>query len=138
MATLQNHDVAANVAHSASAQHQEALNHSPPADSAHQHNHGHLHHDAHAEQGRDEEVTYFQDTTVEKGIIPHQDPQSNDLHRRLHSNNHQSSAEILDTEKGAMSSIPLEEEDPQSHKAAGFYTKYRIFFHVFIWLFFTG
>ena len=135
---VQNHDVSADIDHRTSAQHQEALSHNSAADLAHQHNHGHVHHDADAEQGRDDELAYFKESTVEKSIPPHQDPQHHDLHRRHHPDGHQNSVDVLDAEKGAIDSILSEEEDRQSHKVSGFYTKYRVFFHLLIWLFFTG
>lgn len=99
------------------------------------HHHGHLHHDPSAEKGREDELLYSKDTT---STIPYQNPQNHDLHRRHQSNNDPGSVEVIDAEKGAMISPPVEEEDSQSHKFSGFYARYRIFFHLFLWLFFTG
>lgn len=132
------HDVTADVAHNTSTQRHGASNRDLALDLAHEHHHGHLHHDASAEKGREDELVYSKDTTFEKSTIPYQAPQDHDLHRRHQSNNDPGSVEIIDAEKGAMSSPPLEEEDPQSHKVSGFYSRYRMFFHIFLWLFFTG
>lgn len=120
MAAPQHHDATADV-YDTSVQHHEALND-----------------DAHAEQGRDDELAYFKGTAAGKSTKPRQDSQHNDLHRRHHPQDYPKSAGSADAEKGAISSIPLEEDEPQSHEGVGFYTKYRIFSHIFIWLFFTG
>jgi CNT family concentrative nucleoside transporter len=42
----------------------------PALQPEHQHHHAHHHHTAFAEQGREEEVVYSKDTTLEKGIVP--------------------------------------------------------------------
>lgn len=132
------HDVTSDAAHNASSQHHVAPNHDPALVLAHEHLHGHLHHAANAEKDREDELVYSKDTTFEKSAIPYQAPQEHDLHRRHQSNINPGSIELIDSEKGAMSSPPLEEEGPQSHKVSGFYARYRIFFHLFLWLFFTG
>jgi concentrative nucleoside transporter, CNT family len=46
----------------------------PALQPEHQHQHTHHHHTAYAEQGRQEEVVYTNDTAFEKGIIPDQTP----------------------------------------------------------------
>ena len=134
--------------HNASAQHNVVLNTDPALEKSHEHNHGHLHHDARAEKGREDEVVYSKGTTFERSIIPHQDPLDHDLHRRHRpelaeglqvgqTNEKSAQMEVVDAEKGNLSPI-RSEEDPQSHKFARFYARYRIFFHLFIWLVFTG
>lgn len=40
----------------------------PMLDPAHQHQHAHHHHTTFAEQGREEEVVYAQETTFDKGV----------------------------------------------------------------------
>ena len=123
--------------HNASAQQRVVPNNNPALDISHEHNHGHLHHSAHAEQGRDDEVVYSKDTTFEKSSIPPQDPQDHDLHRRHLGNETKIATGAVDAEKGTLSPI-RSEEDPQTHTVSTFYAKYRIFFHVFVWLLFTG
>lgn len=118
MVVLEDHNLTVDVVHNAST-----------------HHHGHLHHDPSAEKGREDELLYSEDTT---STIPYQNPQNHDLHRRHQSNNDPGSVEVIDAEKGAISSPPVEEEGPQSQKFSGFYARYRIFFHLFLWLFFTG
>ena len=138
MAAPGHDDVMADGLHNTSNQRHVEVNHDPALALDREHHHAHLHHDAHAEQGREDEVVYSIGTTFEKSTIPQQDPQDHDLHRRHHPSKHQGAMEVIDAEKGIMSPAPLEEEDPQSHKVSAFYVKYRIFFHLFVWLFFTG
>lgn len=116
---------------------------------SHEHTHQHLHHDARAEKGRTDEVVYSAGTTAEKSIIPDQDPLDNVAHRRQHAGedvrDHGVSGKETgiayedkpyDAEKGEMSSTG--EKDPNNHKFALLYAKYRIFVHLFFLLLFTG
>ena len=102
-----------------------------------EHHHGHVHHDADAEKGREDEVIYSYGTTFEGRTIPHQNPQDHDLHRRLHVDMAKEPAAAVDPEQGAISPS-RSEEDPQSHSFSNFYKRYRIFFHLFVWIVFTG
>ena len=141
MSTPKHLDVAeAPDTHNTSSQHPVVENDDPALGESrkHTHNHGHMHHDKHAEQGRKDEVVYSKGTVLERSTIPHQDPQDHDLARRRHADPSKGSTEIMDSEKGAMSPERLDEGDPQSHTLSNFYLKYRIFFHLFIWLVFTG
>ena len=108
---------------------------------SHQHHHEHLHHSAHAEQGHQDPV-YTVGTTFEPSTIPRQDPLDNELHRRhLHDAGHleKTAPTVEDEEKGKIAQFyPEEEEDPKSHRVARFYSRYRIFFHLFIGAAFTG
>ena len=113
----------------------------PAMSMSNEHYHAHLHHNVTATAGRDE-VEYSKGTTFEPSIIPHQDPQDHALHRRHH---HEEDGEvkngavdITDAEKGTISPIQVEEEDPQTHTLARFYGRYKIGFHIFVWLLFTG
>ncbi len=46
---------------------------------------------------------------------------------------------VNDPERGSASPNDMDHsEKPQSHKTARFYARYRILFHLFIWLLFTG
>jgi CNT family concentrative nucleoside transporter len=117
---------------------------------SHEHTHQHLHHDARAEKGRTEEVVYSTGTTAEKSVIPDQDPLDNVMHRRQHAGEHSPEHGVFeketgiayndksyDAEKGEIT-LSGEEKDPKSHKFSRFYAKYRIFFHLFFLLLFTG
>ena len=108
----------------------------PAMDISHKHHHAHIHHSEHALQGRMDEVVYSIGTTAEKSTVPDQDPLDHILHRK-HLGDKNGEINIADTEKG--NNIPLDaEEDPQTHTFSRFYRRYRIFFHIFIWLLFTG
>lgn len=123
-------------AHNVSAQDQVQRNEDPALDAANEHVHGHLHHSAYAEQGRD--VTEFsKGTTYEESNIPSQDPHHQPVHRRHLPNGSTVPAAIPDAEKGSFGRGGSE-EDPRTHTLSSFYLKYRVFFHIFIWLLFTG
>lgn len=105
-------------------------------DISHEHHHAHVHHSEHALQGRTDEVVNSSGTTAEKSTIPDQDLLDHILHRK-HLVEKNGEINITDTEKG--NNNPLDpEEDPQTHTFSRFYRRYRIFFHIFIWLLFTG
>lgn len=122
--------------HNASSQHHAHKNNDPALDFANEHAHGHLHHTACAEQGR-EEIKYSKGTTYEKSDIPSQDPHDQNLHRRHGSNDAGASAPFTDAEKGNLSP-DRSDEDPRTHQISNVYLQYRVFFHLFIWLLFTG
>lgn len=98
---------------------------------AHQMSHGyipdHIHHDVHAEKGREDEVIYF----------PRHDLLDHDLHRRQHADMVKEPVTAIDPEQGTM--CPSQsEQDPQAHTFSSFYKRYRIFFHLLVWIVFTG
>ncbi|KAL8943347.1 MAG: hypothetical protein Q9216_001122 [Gyalolechia sp. 2 TL-2023] len=124
-------------AHNSSAQHQVQRSHDPALDLANEHVHGHLHHTAHAEQGRGE-TEYSKGTTYEASNIPIQDPHDQSIHRRHPLNNPTASPTVADAEKGSFGRDSSAEEDPRTHTLSNFYLRYRLFFHIFIWLLFTG
>ncbi len=121
--------------HNTSPQHHVPPNPDPALDISHEHHHRHLHHDSFAEKGREDEVVYSKGTTFESSTIPEESPQDHELHRRHHPEKVE--IKVGDAEKG-MSSVGSEDEDPQTHTFSRFYAKYRILFHLFIWLLFTG
>ncbi|KAI9840578.1 MAG: hypothetical protein M1837_001517 [Sclerophora amabilis] len=109
----------------------------PALDSSKEHHHRHLHHDANAERDRDDEVVFSTGTTNEKSTIPDASPRDDELHRRHHPE--KAGMGVEDPEKGSVSPGPSRDEtDPQRHTFSTVYAKYRIFFHLFIWLLFTG
>lgn len=126
-----------NPQHNKSSQQHVILNDDPALEKSHEHHHGHLHHNAKVENGREEEMVYSRGTTFEPSTAPHQDPQDHALHRRIEADITKGPIDAVDPEKGDLSPI-RSEDDPQTHTFSNFYRKYRIFFHLFIWLFFTG
>lgn len=93
----------------------------PVLDPAHQHHHGYLHHDIHVEKDGGGEVVYSNGSTIDKSTIPDQTTYDHAVHK---------SESIHQTH--------IEFGDSQSQKSPGLYTRYRVFFHLFIWFFFTG
>lgn len=124
--------------HNASAQHHVVENDDPAFDKSNEHPLRHLHHTEHAGQGSIHDPVYSEGTTSEKSTIPHQESQHHELARRRSVDPSNVGAGMRDTEKGDLSPGGLEEEDPQTHTFSSFYRRYRIFFHLFVWLFFTG
>lgn len=127
---------------SSSTQQTENHNNDPVPDEANEHHHAHIHHDVNAEEGREEEVVHAKGTTLEPRIMPHQDPQDHGMHHEKQAvKTEQSIASYSDPENGS-GSFALghieSEEDPQTHTASTFYQKYRLIFHLIIWLFFTA
>lgn len=121
--------------HNASKQRHIITNSDPALDTAHEHHHGHLHHNAFAEEGREDEVVYSKDTTFERSMIPNQDPMDHNVHRRKHPEGETEKTgiyNVVDTEKGDVSSDSNAEEgfhghsqekDPKSHTFSKFYAK---------------
>ena len=106
---------------SASPQDHIAQNNDPVLDPAHQYHHGHLHHDIPVEKDSEDEVVYSNGSTINKSTIPDQTTYDHNVHK---------SESIHQTD--------IEFGDLQSQKPPGLYTRYRVFFHLFIWFFFTG
>ena len=124
--------------HNASLQHNVQPNPDLALHYSREHQHEHLHHNRASEAGRHDDVVYSKGTTFEKSNIPDQDPQDHNLHHR-----HRSEKDLdfiaSDAEKATISpTTTTEGEDQKKHKFSRFYAKYRIFFHLFIWLVFTG
>lgn len=120
-------------------------NSDPALDIAKEHDHAHLHHGTHAADH--DHVAYTTGTTQnEPSVIPIADPNDDALHRRrLHAGHDIEKTGGIDyEEKGSMSKArsssdpELMEEDPKKHVISNFYAKYRIFFHIFIGMLFTG
>ncbi|KAL8696541.1 MAG: hypothetical protein Q9201_007608 [Fulgogasparrea decipioides] len=132
------HDVTNNQSHphNTSSQHHAEKNNDPALDVAKKHTHSHLHHDPRAEQGRDD-TEFSKDTTYEASNIRSQDPNDQSIHRRHLPNDPPVPAVVADPEKGDFSP-DRSDEDPRAHKLSNIYGQYRVFFHLFIWLLFTG
>lgn len=127
----------ASKSHNSSAQTHVIENNDPALDRTHEHDHSHMHHDRHAEQGRSDAVVHSEGTTLEGSAIPHQDLRDHDLVRR-YNNPSKRSTDFMDAEKSATSPERSDEAGPRIHILSNFYVRYRIFFHLFTWLFFTG
>ena len=138
MASPPYHDDTTDVSkvHIGSGQFNVIPNPDPALDISHEHHHAHAHHNEHALQGYTNEVVYSTGTIAKKSIISDQDPLDRTLHRR-HQEEKNADINITDTKKGI--TPPLNpEEDLQTHTFSCFYGKYRMLFHLFIWLLFTG
>ena len=124
-------------AHKDSAQHRPVENDDPSLDTSYDDSHRRLPHER-GEQGHDHELVYSEDSTLEKGTIPHQDPRDPNLARRRHADPAKMAAALVDTEKSPITSDHFDEENPRTHSLSSYYARYRIFVHILIWLFFTG
>lgn len=87
---------------------------------------------------RDDEASNPKSTMSEKTTAPYQESQAQDLHRRNQPGDRKIEAEMADPEKAGLSLGLSEEPDSQPGTSSSIYAKYRIFFHLGIWLFFTG
>lgn len=137
-------------AHNSSPMPGVARNPDPALDVANEHTHPHLHHSERVEKAHAQEhnVVYTTGTTPnEPTLLLNADPSSDALHRRRHAEHDIEKTGGLDTyeekgslSKGRSSSDPeaAEEVDPKSHRVSNFYRKYRIFFHIFLGMLFTG
>lgn len=128
----------------ASAQQRGVLpNPDPALNPANEHRHPHLHHDPSVEKGRTDDVVYASDTKITEHYAAGSTVNDHELHHRGLGDKKvvakEGSPSIGDAEKGSLGAVRTsEEEEPKRGKFSIFYAKYRIFFHIFIWLFFTG
>lgn len=110
-------------------------NQSPASD---EHHHGHLHHDTCIDQNHREEVVSINSATNEKISIPIEELLKPHIQPNNHSDALESqSAKILNTENVVPGYVTTE-ADLQAYNLSNYYIKYRIFFHLLTWLFFTG
>jgi CNT family concentrative nucleoside transporter len=93
--------------------------------------HGHPH-------DRDDKTGYSKGPVLEKATAPYQESEAHDLHRIRHADDMKMHTENADTEKAEGSPAHSGDADAQQRKSPTFYARYRIFFHLGIWLFFTG
>ncbi|KAF2154765.1 CNT family concentrative nucleoside transporter [Myriangium duriaei CBS 260.36] len=123
----------------------------PALDTANEHNHEHLHHGASSlDRNRHEDVVYASGPgadahSIPSTAVPHE--KTDGLHQRHVGTDNSSPADI---EKGAVGynvsknelgyneNSASEELDPQHHGFARFYKHYRIVFHAFLAMLFTG
>lgn len=89
--------------------------------------------------GRDDEPGYSKDTTMlGKTTTTEEESQHHDLHRRHLPEDRKIQPEMSDPEKADLALGLAEEPDSRSGSFSKFYVNYRVFFHLAIWLFFTG
>jgi hypothetical protein len=123
--------------HNTSPQHDGELNSDLALHLSREHHHQHIHHSAHAQEGRTDEAVYPKGTTSEILTVSDADPQDHDFHRRHHPE--KNGFARGDAEGGGdISPIQEEENNRQTHSFSRFYVYSRIFFHIFIFLLFTG
>jgi concentrative nucleoside transporter, CNT family len=108
---------------------------------SHEHQHDHMHHGRPSLAGRHDDILYAKGTEFEKSHVPEQD-HSHHHHTKagIETSDHEYSGSS-DAEKGGVQPTRIdtnETDDPKKHRFSRFYRKYKIFFHIFIWLFFTG
>ncbi|KIW19043.1 hypothetical protein PV08_03333 [Exophiala spinifera] len=112
---------------------------------SHEHQHKHLHHDQHALSGRHDEILYAEGTTFDPSNIGEVGPQDYKTHH-LRPQHHVDEKDFIaaDAEKGVIGKIghpdssDSDQGDSRSHRFRRAYVNYKIFVHLFIWLFFTG
>ncbi|MCJ1454106.1 hypothetical protein MMC28_004456 [Mycoblastus sanguinarius] len=95
-------DAAHDYNHNTSSQRHVVVNDDPVLRKDREHHHGHLHHSANTEKGREDDLAYSKGTTFEESTIPHQDPQDHNLHRRHHADNTKEPTGIVDPEHVGM------------------------------------
>ena len=108
-----------------------------------EHEHRHLHHGhlaaAHLDQHHD--LEFSKGTTFERSNVPDASPEDAHMHHRIQPQTEKTiETDNIDAEKGnGLAQFSTNDEEyPKKHRFSTFYTKYRIFFHLFIWLVFTG
>jgi CNT family concentrative nucleoside transporter len=87
---------------------------------------------------RDDETGYSKGPMLDKVTVPYQESEAHDLHRRCQADDMKMHTENADPEKADGSPAHSEDPDARQRKSPTFYARYRIFFHLGIWLFFTG
>ena len=123
--------------HNPSAQHHVHPNPDLALHFSREHQHGHVHHSIAAEAGRKEDIAYSTGTTFERSNIPNQNPQDYNTHH-IHGSDEKKIITENNTETAGQSQYTDEEDGSQQHRISHFYRRYRLFVHIFIWLFFTG
>jgi CNT family concentrative nucleoside transporter len=118
--------------------------HDPAMDPVHQHEHQHLHHSSNAVHSGNDVPIYTAGTT---NAEPHGILNGENDTRAQHAHSHDFDKKtdaymVTDTEKGQATPISpsssMDEKPVRSGKFPEFYRKYRIFFHIAIWLLVTA
>ncbi|KAF2638334.1 sodium/nucleoside cotransporter 1 /nucleoside cotransporter 1 [Massarina eburnea CBS 473.64] len=127
--------------HNASPQAGVVPNPDPALDISHEHKHEHLHHSANAEKGHlpGDHPVYTTGTTAEPGVAPGDYNVDAVHHHSVH--DIEKTGGVYETgslEKDSDLHHSSSEEEAPRNAFSNFYRRYRIFFHIFIALFFTG
>ena len=135
--------------HNPSSQRGVAQNEDMTLHYSHEHQHNHMHHAPGALSGRADDILFAKGTTLDKSNIHEQD-HSHHAHSHLTMtetkdhiyNDTTTSSDIeKEAEKGDFNATRVDTndiDDPKKHRFSRFYRKYRLFFHIFIWLVFTA
>ena len=113
---------------------------------SHEHQHKHLHHGRPSLAGKHDEVLYAEGTDIDNHLgFVNNGPQDYEKHQlrkpseQIHEKDFSNSS---DAEKGIVDPTRImtnsSEDDGKKHRFSRTYAKYKIFAHIFIWLFFTG
>ena len=121
--------------HDASMQRKIHEKHDSAPDTLHEHRHNHLRDNVHAEH--EQGATYSKGAMFNKGTATDSDP------RNSYAINYEAKqskeVDLGSAEIGIDGRVQQKaDRDPQTHSLSSFYRRYRIFFHLFIWLLFTG
>jgi CNT family concentrative nucleoside transporter len=123
--------------------HTQTHYHDPALDPSHEHTHEHLHHGHRISQDGRDQATYTIGTTNEPSIIPNPSPEDHLHYHEKSEKNKGDGINVDDVEKGEMGNISQVstssgEADPKNHRYSSFYRRYRIWFHLAIWIVATG
>ena len=125
--------------HNASWQDGVMSNPDPALDVSHEHRHSHLHHSAAALKGREHEtVAYSTGTNPDKSTMPEDKTHETHVQQRWRST--LEDEDVDSAEKGGVvdSVESASSEEKERGRFARFYARWKILFHLFIFLFFTG
>ena len=116
-----------------------APNPDPALNVSHEHKHSHLHHSAAALRGQEyETVVYSTGASPDRSIVPEDKTHEQHVHQKWRATS--KDRDVNSAEKGGMvdSIESTSTEEKERGRFARFYARWRIFFHLFIFLFFTG
>lgn len=110
---------------------------------SHEHQHTHLHHNRASLAGRQDDVLYAEGTTYDRSNIGDQGPQDYNTHHLRAAPVDEKDFIAMEGGKATMegptgTNVSEDEGQGRSHRISRAYSKYKIFVHLFIWLFFTG
>lgn len=116
--------------HNVSVEHNQAQNQEQAATILDDHSRGQqLHHDTDVELGQKKEIGYQNSATNQNDPNPYDQAHPDDPKKQP--------SHMISTENEELGHV-TSEADPKGHSLSTFYVKYRMFFHLIIWLFFTG
>ena len=123
--------------HNTSTQTHVIAHSSPVPDKAQEHHHAHFHDDADAEKNKGGPI-FSKGTAFEHNAVPNKDSREHAVQPgECGETTAGGMPAFVDSERNGLSHVRLE-EDSKTHSLSDFYRRYRLFFHLFIWLVFTG